>query len=150
MHYWRVLKGFIFNVAHCDLSPAAAWLCAALCFSDMKPGPFRRALQGKRWWEGSKGSLWGILMSHPGPSLSHLLQCAGCKALEQVGLNPGTQCETLTRSISETISPGPLNKIKYCHAVSCQAKLSSVSTLWGNIYLVSPQRVYRFMQDADL
>lgn len=43
MHYWRALKASKFNVVHCDLSAAAAWLCAALCLSDMKRAPLEEA-----------------------------------------------------------------------------------------------------------
>lgn len=43
MHYWRALKESKFNVVHCDLSTGAAWLCAALCLSDMKGAPLEEA-----------------------------------------------------------------------------------------------------------
>lgn len=56
--------------------------CLALCCSVplwYETGPQKRP---RGWWEGSKGSLRGILMSHLGPSFSHL--CGGRKAPEQV------------------------------------------------------------------
>lgn len=70
-------------------------------------GPLRRGLEGKRWWEGSKGSLWGILMSHLGPSLSHLYQCGGCKAPEQVGKPLTLKTPVLSRELWPAVSLKP-------------------------------------------
>lgn len=70
-------------------------------------GPLRRGLEGKRWWEGSKGSLGGILMSHLGPSLSHLYQCEGCRAPEQVGKPLTLKTPALSQGLWPAVSWKP-------------------------------------------
>ena len=71
MHYWRALKESKFNVVHCDLSTGAAWLRAALRLSDMKWAPLEEAWRERGGERGLKDHSERILMSHPGPSLSH-------------------------------------------------------------------------------
>lgn len=108
-------------------------LCASLVWN----GPLRRGLEGKRWWEGSEGSLRGILVSHLGPSLSHLYQCGGCKAPEQVGKLQVLKIPALRQELWPAVSLKPsllLNEITldvYIHAASCHVcqVMSSVCTL---------------------
>lgn len=122
-------------------------LCASLIWN----GPLRRGLEGKRWWEGSKGSLRGILMSHPGPSLSHLHQCGGCKAPEQVGKTLALKILVLSQELWPAVSFSPSSlclwtKSYWAHTfvlLSCDVcqvvnlKPSNVCTLRENIFFTT-------------
>lgn len=94
-------------------------LCASLIWSGL-------LLKRPRWSrEGSKGSLGGILMSHAGPSLSHL--CGGCKAPEQVDKPLTLKIPAPSQELWPAVSlkpifpPALLNKIipnTYTHSAS--------------------------------